>query len=181
MRLECVGVSLLVKIEVLRMSSRTYTSHQPRIRLTQEILENFLGEVSKGNISALARKKGLPYTLVYNLICGRIRSLSLRDYRILFGEEPPQQDPERVNGDYFRGMVRLWLFFNEDISQADLYRELYPNKKTSYVDYRIFHGEVKSVETGVERIMEQKFFNQGFERSEIKKWVLGLINSNLDK
>lgn len=153
------------------MSSRTGTSNQPRIWLTQEIMENFSSEVFKENISSLAREKGLPYTLVYNLIRGRIRSLSFEDYRILFGEEPPPQNPKRVNGDYFRGMVRLWLFLNEDISQADLYRELYPAKRKSYVDYRIFHGEVKSVEAGVERIMEQKFFNHGFERSEIKKWI----------
>ncbi len=153
------------------MSSRTDTSNQPRIRLTKEILENFLGQVFKGNISALAREKGLPYTLLYNLICGRIRSLSLKDYRILFEEEPPPQNPERVDGHYFRGMVRLWLFLNQDISKADLYRELYPTKKTNYVDYRIFHGEVKSVEAGIERIMEKKFLDHGFERSEIEKWV----------
>ncbi|MBN1832305.1 MAG: hypothetical protein JW896_09360 [Deltaproteobacteria bacterium] len=153
------------------MSTRTDTSNQSRIRLTQKILEHYLGGVFKGNISALAREKGLPYTLVYNLICGRIKSLSLKDYRILFGEEPPPQDSERVNGDYFRGMVRLWLFFNEDISRADLYRELYPTKKTGYVDYRIFHGKVKSVKAGVERIMEKKFLDHGFERSEIKKWI----------
>jgi hypothetical protein len=139
--------------------------------VTQEILDIFLDKVFRGNISALAREKGLPYTLVYNLMCGRIRSLSFKDYRILFGDDPPPQDPERVKGDYFRGMVRLWLFLNEDISQADLYRELYPTKKTSYVDYRIFHGEVKSVEAGVERIMEKKFLDQGFKRSEIKKWI----------
>jgi hypothetical protein len=153
------------------MSSRTDTSNQPRTRVTQEILDIFLGKVFRGNISDLAREKGLPYTLVYNLMCGRIRSLSFKDYRILFGDDPPPQDPERVKGDYFRGMVRLWLFLNEDISQADLYRELYPTKKTSYVDYRIFHGEVKSVEAGVERIMEKKFLDQGFKRSEIKKWI----------
>jgi hypothetical protein len=153
------------------MSSRTDTSNQPRTRVTQEILDIFLGKVFRGNISDLAREKGLPYTLVYNLMCGRIRSLSFKDYRILFGDDPPPQDPERVQGDYFRGMVRLWLFLNEDISQADLYRELYPTKKTSYVDYRIFHGEVKSVEAGVERIMEKKFLDQGFKRSEIRKWI----------
>jgi hypothetical protein len=153
------------------MSSRTDTSNQPRTRVTQEILDIFLGKVFRGNISDLAREKGLPYTLVYNLMCGRIRSLSFKDYRILFGDDPPPQDPERVKGDYFRGMVRLWLFLNEDISQADLYRELYPTKKTSYVDYRIFHGEVKSVEAGVERIMEKKFLDQGFKRSEIRKWI----------
>ncbi len=153
------------------MSSRTDTSNQPRIRLTEEILENFLGEVFKGNISALAREKGLPYTLVYNFIYGRIRSLSFKDYRILFEEEPPPQEPKRVDGHYFRGMVRLLLFLNEGISQADLYKELYPNKKTSYVDYRIFRGEVKSVEARIERIMEQKLVDHGFEKSEIKKWV----------
>jgi hypothetical protein len=139
--------------------------------LTEEILESFLGEVFKGNISALAREKGLPYTLVYNLIYGRIRSLSYEDYRMLFGEEPPPQDPNRVDGHYFRGMVRLWLFLNDGISQADLYKELYPNKKTSYVDYRIFQGEVKSVEARIERTMEQKFVDNGLERSEIKEWV----------
>ena len=113
-------------------------------------------------------KRGLSYTLVYNLAHGRIRTLSARDYKIIFGEDPPLQETERVDGEYFRGMVKLWLFLNNEVSEADLYREFYPHKKFRRVDYRIFTGDVKTVSMGVDKIMEQKFFDHGFDRDDIK-------------
>ena len=153
------------------MLSKTETSTKPRIQLTEEILWGFLDGVFNGNVSEFAHEKGLSYTLVYNLIHGRIQSVSAKDFRILFGEDPPEGARKRVDGAYFRGMVGLWLFLNDGISRADLYREFYPSKKPCYVDYRIFQGGVETVETRLERIMEQKFLNQGFERSEIREWI----------
>jgi hypothetical protein len=68
-------------------------------------------------------------------------------------------------------MVKLWLFLNNEITEADLYREFYRNKRFSKVDYRIFSGATKTVETRLEKIMEEKFRQQGLERSEIQQWV----------
>ena len=153
------------------MLSKTETSAKRRIQLTEEILGDFLDGVFNGNVSEFAHEKGLSYTLVYNLIHQRIRSVSAKDFRILFGEDPPEGARKRVDGAYFRGMVRLWLFLNDDMTRADLYREFYPDKNSGYVDYRIFQGGVESVETRLERIMEQKFLNQGLERPEIREWI----------
>jgi len=156
------------------MYEKTQTLDEPRIKLSEQMSDKLFEDIFRifhGKVSELAAEKGLPYALVYNLAHGRIRSLSARDYRIIFGEEPLYQEPERVDGVYFRGMVRLWLFLHDDITEADLYREFYPDKKFGKADYRIFSGEVKTVETRLEKIMEQKFLNQGFDRSEVKEWI----------
>ena len=153
------------------MFSKIEISNQPRIQLTEKILKDFFKRVFNGNISDLANDKDLPYTLVYNLTHGRIKSLSDKDYRTIFGEEPPYQDTDRIDGAYFRGMVRLWLFLNEEITEASLYREFYPGKKQNKVDYRVFRGDVKTIEVRLEKIMEQKFIDQGFKRWEIKAWI----------
>jgi hypothetical protein len=76
-----------------------------------------------------------------------------------------------VDGEYFRGMVKLWLFLNNKVSEADLYREFYPHKRCSRVDYRIFTGDVKTVSIRVDKIMEQKFFDHGFDRDDIKQYI----------
>ena len=123
-----------------------------RVQITEQILKN----IFKGNVSELAIDKGLSYTLLYNLIHGRIRSLSSRDYKIIFGEEPLYQELKSVDGGYFRGMVRLWLFLNNEITEATLYREFYPDKNFRRVDYRIFTGKVKAISTRLEKIMESR-------------------------
>ena len=79
--------------------------------------------IFKGAVSEFASHKGLPYLLVYNLAHGRIKSVSAKDYKTIFGEEPPYQETQRVDGKYFRGMVRLWFFLNGDATQKDIYRE----------------------------------------------------------
>ncbi len=142
-----------------------------RIELDDKVLRRFFKEVLHGRISELALDKHLPYSLVYNLANGRIKSLSARDYRILFGEEPLHREQDRVNGAYFRGMVNLWLFLNDGAAKSDLYREFNQDKKVKKIDYRIFTGEVKTVGARLERIMEEKFLDQGFDRSEIKEGI----------
>jgi hypothetical protein len=145
---------------------------QRRIELTGEILRHFFREVFSGEVSEFSAHKGLPYGLIYNLVHGRINSISAVDYRRIFGEDPPAQEPKRVNGRYFRGMVRLWLFLNEGITEKELYHEFYSARRSvKKTDYRIFSGLTKSVERRLEQIMEQKFLDQGLSTEEIERWI----------
>jgi hypothetical protein len=154
------------------MKKRASMKRQIRIELTGEILKHFLNEVFTGEVSEFSTQKGLPYGLVYNLVHGRIGSISAADYRRIFGEDPPEQEPKRVSGEYFRGMVRLWLFLNPGTAQKDLYREFYTGKRSvKKTDYRIFSGTTRSVETRLERIMERKFLDQGLSPDEIRSWI----------
>ena len=102
------------------MHSKVETSHPQRITLTDGIRRNFFDKIFHGTVSELATVKGLSYNLVYNLVHGRIHSLSKSDYRRIFGDEPPYQVPKRVDGAFFRDMVRLWLFLNDDVTESDL-------------------------------------------------------------
>jgi hypothetical protein len=143
-----------------------------RIKLDEGILDKFFKEIFRGKVPELAVEKHLPYSLVYNVVKGRIKSLSPKEYRILFGQEPLHQGENRVEGTYFRGMVDLWIFLNGDATKSSLYKEFYPDKRVRQVDYRIFNGEVKTVRARLEKIMEQKFFDQGFDESEIRDGIV---------
>jgi hypothetical protein len=68
-------------------------------------------------------------------------------------------------------MVKVWSFLNDDVTEAGLYREFYPDKKPGKVDYRIFTGEVNTVTPRLEKIMEQKFLDQGVSKFETKEWI----------
>ncbi len=156
------------------MHTRVETSRPGRIKLTDRILKNFFDNIFPGTVSELATVKGLSYTLVYNLVHGRIHSISPADYRRIFGEAPPYQEPKRVDGTFFREMVRVWLYLNEEITEADLYKEFHKGKNFKRVDYRIFTGEVRTIHSKLERMMEQKFLNPGFNRSEIREGIAEL-------
>jgi hypothetical protein len=146
---------------------------RPRIVLTKKMMEEFFAKVFKGDVPELSVAKGLPYDLVYNLVHGRIRSLSEDDYRTIFGDEPPQQARKRVGAQYFRGMVKLWLFLNSDATEAQLYREFNQGRRFKKVDYRFFSGsKVKSISAEAERWMEEKFLREGFKgREEIEESI----------
>jgi hypothetical protein len=151
---------------------------QRRIELTGEILKHFFDDVFKGEVSEFSSCKGLPYGLIYNLVHGRISSISASDYRRIFGQDPPEQEPKRVSGEYFRGMVRLWLFLNEKVTEKDLHREFHAgNRPVKKTDYRIFSGATRTVERRLERSMEQKFLDQGLSPAEIQAWVRELDSS----
>ena len=144
---------------------------QRRIELTGEIRKHFFNEVFSGEVAEFSSHKGLPYSLVYNLVHGRVGSISAADYRRIFGEDPPEQEPKRVSGEYFRAMVRLWLFLNEGVTEKDLYREFYAGRRSvRKTDYRIFSGVTRTVEKRLERIMELKFLDQGLCLEEIRTW-----------
>jgi len=93
---------------IVMLSSKNKILPKPRIELSKQIRKNFLENILKNrSISVFSKNRDLSYTLIYNLAYGRINSLSPRNYRIIFREEPPPQKPERVDGTYFRAMVAL--------------------------------------------------------------------------
>ena len=156
------------------MVSPIKTPNENRIRITEIMLKVFLQDILQQTISEFAAEKNLSYQLIYNLAHGRIHSLSKKDYRVIFSEDPPFQEPERIDGSFFRGMVKLWLYLNEGTTEAQLYKEFHQDKAFARVDYRIFSGEVKTVPSRLETFMEQKFVRQGLDRREIRKWIVEL-------
>jgi hypothetical protein len=162
---------MVMKVIVM-LSSKNKILPKPRIELTQQIRKNFLENILKNrSISVFSKNRDLSYTLIYNLSHGRINSLSPRNYRIIFREEPPPQKPERVDGTYFRAMVALWIFIDDKITKSDLYLEFYGEKDPKKIDYRIFNGQTRTVEIRIEQIMEKKFFDSGLDRQALKKWI----------
>jgi hypothetical protein len=157
------------------MVANKQTAFSPRIVLTKKMMEDFFTKIFRGDVPELSAETGLPYDLVYNLVHGRIRSLSAEDYRIIFGDEPPRRAQGRVGAEYFRGMVKLWLFLNPGATEAGLYRELNEGKAFKKIDYRVFSGtKVKSVSAQAERWMEEKFLSRGFEKREIMEGIAEL-------
>jgi hypothetical protein len=148
-----------------------------RVLLTEKVMADFF-QVFEGTVSEFAKHKALPYLLVYNVVHGRVKSISHREYRRIFGVHPPHQAFQRVDGEYFRAMVRLWTFLHGDATKKDLFRELHPGKKAKRTDYRMFTGETATVRLNVEQRMEQKFFDQGLKRSEIGTWIHELERSD---
>jgi hypothetical protein len=147
----------------------------PRVEITKDIRDRLFAGDLKGEVSELSAHTGLPYSLIYNLVHGRIHSLSAAEYRRIFGEAPPDQVQKRVKGEYFRGMVRLWMFLNSGITEKGLYREFYLGRRSlKKADYRIFNGATKTVEGRLEKAMEQKFLSQGLDRSQVMTWIENL-------
>ncbi|MFH2066139.1 MAG: hypothetical protein ABIK15_13135 [Pseudomonadota bacterium] len=143
-----------------------------RVKLTRSVLEDFHRNAAKDGLSVLSRQTGLSYGLLYNIAHGRVKTLSIRDYRIIFNKDPIVQMPDRRDGTYFRDMVKLWLYLNNDQSESGLYQEFFDGKKKyKKTDYRIFTGEIDTVERRLEEGMEQKFFAQGLDRSKVQRWI----------
>jgi hypothetical protein len=64
-------------------------------------------------------------------------------------------------------MADLWLFLNDGITRADLYRELFGWKPHQKVDHRIFNGKIKTVDGKIEHLM----------RLEISRWRVSIGRS----
>ncbi|MDY6950093.1 MAG: hypothetical protein SWE60_01140 [Thermodesulfobacteriota bacterium] len=150
---------------------------QSRVLLTEEMFSRLVVHTSTGTVSEFAREKGLPYGLIYNLAHRRIKSISARDYERIFGEKPPDRQIDRVDGTYFRGMVRLWQFLHRHAKKKDLYDNFYPGKKIRRADSRIFSGRVRTIERRLEKMMEKRFFDEGLQRPDIKRWIEDLDQS----
>lgn len=158
------------------MYSKPKSFGRQRVELNKKILQKILERVSSGRVAELADDIGLPYDLVYNLVHGRINSISTENYKLIFGEDPPYQAVKRVDGTYFRDMVRLWLYLHPDESEADLYREFFQDKDFKKVDYRIFNEATQTVDKRIENAMEEKFTRQGLIRIDIKEMIKDLFS-----
>ena len=134
---------------------------KPRVPLNERDL-NRLAAIHGGNaVPMLVERTGLTYMLVYNVVHRRVKSVSDRHYRTLFGEPPPHRPPEKVDGGLFRRMARLWLFLNDGLTQSDIYREFFGTAHPRKPDLRIFSGQTRMVDTGLERYMRKKFAEAG--------------------
>lgn len=151
-------------------------SKPPRVRLTDEIRAYFFEHIFKGSVSELCRRVGLPYRLIYNIVHQRVQSISAREYRTLFGELPPVQSFQKVDGTYFRNMVDLWLYLNDHATKSDLYREVFGKKLTRRVDYRIFSGKTRSIDLELVKLMEERFSADGLDRETVASWIAELDN-----
>ncbi|MCF8051601.1 MAG: hypothetical protein K9L59_10225 [Desulfobacterales bacterium] len=143
-----------------------------QVRLTDKDLEYLRETVDAASVSAIAKKAALPYMLVYNIVHGRVKSMFAINYRKLFRREPPGEALLKVDGTYFRAMVDLYLYLMDDVTKADLFREFYPGPIPRRIDYRIFNGQIPSVEFRLVKIMEEKFAAQGLDPDTVRLWIV---------
>ncbi len=144
---------------------------KPRIDLNDQDLKHLFEIHAPLSVSVLANRTGLPYMQVYNIVHGRVKSISDRHYRVLFGQAPPPRQPKKVEGSTFRAMVDLWLFLNEDITRSDLSRDFYGKNHPKKPDLRIFSGEIRTVPPSLERIMRKKFADAGVDGQQLDRWL----------
>lgn len=144
---------------------------KPRIKLTDQDLKHLFEIRATLSVSAIARRTGLSYMLVYNVVHGRVKTLSDRHYRMLFNEAPPLREPQKVDGTAFRAMVDLWLFLNANVMKSDLYREFYGDEHPKKPDHRIFSGKTRMVDARLAPIMRKKFADAGVDGQQLDRWI----------
>jgi hypothetical protein len=161
-----------IAAEGAHMNTRNHEKRflSPRVKLTAAMLKRLNEIMAETSVAAMAKRTDLPYLLIYNVVHKRVRSLSTRNYRILFGESPPPQKPARTDGARFREMVALWLFLNDDATKADLYWDFYGRGHTRKVDYRIFTGQTRSVDPEFVSHLEKKFMARGVDPDTVRRW-----------
>ena len=144
---------------------------QQRVALTDDLRRRFASSVFSQPAPVVAKRFGLPYLLAYNIVNGRVSSITERHYRLLFGEDPPERQILQVTSDYFRDMVELWLYLNDETTKLDLYRDLFAGRDVERPDYRVFTGHIKTVPPEVEHRMEQKFLESGIDLKTMLHWI----------
>ncbi|MBI5897405.1 MAG: hypothetical protein HZB24_15810, partial [Desulfobacterales bacterium] len=142
-----------------------------RIPLTDALVARFADKVFSQPAPVVARRTSLPYLLVYNIVHRRVKSISARHYRILFGEEPTKEGVRKVDGTFFRKMVALWNYLQGSQSKNKLYRELFDEASEGKIDYRIFSGGIQTVPPEAERKMLVKFEALGLDRPMLQSWI----------
>jgi hypothetical protein len=161
-----------LKAKMSRKELREKTrAMQPPIPISQWDLKELLTIYDTDSPLVLAKRSGLPYRLVYNLVRGRVKTVRNRHYLSLFGKSPPQQVPLKVDGTLFRAMAKLWLFFDDGATRVDLYRELLGLGPRAAIDHRIFSGKVKTVSARLEHAMRQKFIDAGVDIPLLEQWL----------
>lgn len=153
----------------------------PRIKLTDQIKERFTDRVFNRSVGDIVKRTGLPYMLVYNVVHRRVKSISQRNFRLIFQEEPPLQTPRKVDGRTFRNMVRLWLYLEGEHTKKELYHDLYPERMAKKPDFRTFTGRVATVDATVEQKMLRRFQANGLEAEEVFRWIDEMMAAPLDE
>ena len=144
---------------------------KPRVPLTEDDSKQLAEIHGTDSVPLIVKRTGQPYRLVYNVINGRVKSISNRHYRSLFGKPSPHRQLKKVDGDQFRRMARLWLFLNEDQTQSDLYREYYGVEHPRKPNLRLFIGETHTVDIGLEQFMIDKFTDAGIDGPLLNQWL----------
>ena len=128
--------------------------------------------LNKQSVPELVRRTGLPYAMVYNIVHGRVKSISPRAFRLIFSQDPPIQDLKKVDGAFFRQMAKLWLYLHAETTQKDLFRELTGCRHCTKIDYRIFSGRTWSVSRDLEQKMLKKFSQAGVDEFTLRQWIV---------
>ncbi|MEJ2041235.1 MAG: hypothetical protein P8X55_20250 [Desulfosarcinaceae bacterium] len=158
--------------------SRNNKGQIERVVLTDDILEQFYGRIYHHSVPELARRTGLPYTLIYNIVNKRVKSIRPREYRMIFSQDPPAQNVKKVDGAFFRQMVQLWLYLHEETSQKELFRELHGLRHSGKVDYRIFSGRTRTVAPDLEEKMKKMFAADGVDEFTLRQWIVAYRSLN---
>ena len=144
---------------------------KPRVPVTDAARERLFSLHATRSAAVLARRTGLPYLLVYNVVHGRVASVSDRHYRMLFGSPPTPGEATRVDGARFRALVVLWCYLDDRTTLSDLYRELHGAWQPRRPDLRIFTGAVRTVPYRLERRMREKFAAAGIDDDALAQWL----------
>ena len=152
-------------------NQRVKAVKKPRVRVTRGDIKRLFEISGTQSVATLARRNGLPYLLVYNIVNGRVKSVSNRHYEMLFSETAPSEKQLKVDGAAFRGMVRLWLFLNTGLTAADLYQEMVYSTDAKRMDHRIFNGKIHTVDAKYEHWMRNKFLEQGVDSRTLDQWL----------
>ena len=144
---------------------------KPRIEITNQDLKRLFEIRKTMSVLELSKCSELPYMLVYNVVHKRVKTISDRHYRALFGQAPQPQEPQKVDGADFRAMAGLWLFLNKEVSKSDLYREIFGAGPHAKPDLRIFNGHIRTVQSSLVRIMRKKFSDAGLDGQLLDRWL----------
>lgn len=86
--------------------------------------------------------------VILPIVNGRVRSISTRTYRMLLKASPPADGIHRADGALFRRLAELWVFLDDRHTKSQIFRKYHKAKQPKKVDYRIFNGQVDTVEKG---------------------------------
>jgi len=155
-----------MKAEYLRAASK-----KPRVGLTDKDIDSLFEIHGTKAIADLSKRTGLSYLQIYNLVHRRVFSVSNRHYRMLFRKPAPPRAALKIDGTFFRALVDLWLFLNDDVTRSDLYREFFKDEPDPRVDHRIFSGKIKTIHARFEHIMRHKFMEAGVDEELLHQWL----------
>jgi len=144
---------------------------KPRVVLTDKDIDSLFEIHGTSAITDLAKRTGLSYLQVYNLVHRRISSVSNHHYRRLFLRPASPQVALKIDGTFFRAMVDLWLYLNDNHTRTDLYRDFFKDEPAPRVDHRIFSGKIKTIPARLEHIMRQKFLKAGLDDKLLNQWL----------